>query len=439
MERSFVRRATRCSIAAIAVATSLLAHVPVATAAPPLTLAEAQRRAVERSSQLVARQSAAAAAREMAVAAARLPDPIARFEITNLPVEGEDRFSLTRDSMTMRNIALMQEFTRPEKRQARAARFEREAERWSAERASDTAAIRRDTALAWLDRFYAEAMAAVIAEQREAATDEAGATDAAYRAGRGNLADTLAARSALIALDDRASELARRRDAARIALARWIGDDDDATLAGSPDVDTLPFDPRTLEADIRHHPQIAVLDRREAVAAAEVSVAQAERKADWTLEVMYSVRGSAYTNMISVGVAVPLQWDRGHRQDREIAARLALQDEARAEREDLLRAHVAEVRAMLVEWRSNRERSARYTRELLPLAVERTQALLAAWRGAKASLADVLVARRSEIDVRMQALQLDWDAARAWAQLAFLAADAGPAGPVLPSSTKENP
>jgi hypothetical protein len=150
MERSFATRAAHRAIAAIVLAASLVA--PAAAAAAPLTLAEAQRRAVERSSQLVARQSAAAAAREMAVAAARLPDPIARFEISNLPVEGEDRFSLTRDSMTMRNIALMQEFTRPEKRQARAARFDREAERWSAERAADTAAIRRDTALAWLDR-----------------------------------------------------------------------------------------------------------------------------------------------------------------------------------------------------------------------------------------------------------------------------------------------
>jgi hypothetical protein len=39
----------------------------------------------------------------------------------------------------------------------------------------------------------------------------------------------------------------------------------------------------------------------------------------------------------------------------------------------------------------------------------------------KASLADVLVARRNEIEVRLQALALEADAARAWAQLAFLA------------------
>jgi hypothetical protein len=60
---------------------------------------------------------------------------------------------------------------------------------------------------------------------------------------------------------------------------------------------------------------------------------------------------------------------------------------------------------------------------LLPLVSGRTQATLAAYRGAKASAADVLLARRNEIDVRIQALQLDMDTARLWAQLNFLAPD----------------
>ncbi len=60
-----------------------------------------------------------------------------------------------------------------------------------------------------------------------------------------------------------------------------------------------------------------------------------------------------------------------NRQDREVAAKLAMVDQARAERDDMLRAHVAEVRAMIAEWENDRERSARYAREVLPLATER--------------------------------------------------------------------
>ena len=55
---------------------------------------------------------------------------------------------------------------------------------------------------------------------------------------------------------------------------------------------------------------------------------------------------------------------------------------------------------MLLQWQNDREHLGQYPRELVPLATERTQATLAAYRGAKASLIDALVARRAEIDVR---------------------------------------
>ena len=85
-------------------------------------------------------------------------------------------------------------------------------------------------------------MLAVVGEQSRQARAEVEGAEAAYRAGRGNLADVLAARSALVMLDDRASEFGRKVRAARIALARWIGDRADAPLAGRPAIDTLALD-----------------------------------------------------------------------------------------------------------------------------------------------------------------------------------------------------
>jgi outer membrane protein TolC len=98
---------------------------------------------------------------------------------------------------------------------------------------------------------------------------------------------------------------------------------------------------------------------------------------------------------------------------------LALVEQAKAERDEMLRAHVAETRTMIAEWENDRERSARYERELIPLAKQRTEAVVGAYRGNKASLADLLAARRNEIDVRIQALQLQAETARLWAQLNF--------------------
>ena len=422
MKKQSAAQAARQFAIAIALALFAAKSSP-AIADVPLTLAEAQRQAIARSQMLVAQDFAVRASREMAVAAAQFPDPVASLGINNLPVNGPDAWSVTRDFMTMRSVGVMQEITRTEKREARAERFDREAEKSLAEKTARIAAIQRDTALAWLDRYYAEAQLAIVDEQHRQAQSEIDAAEGAYRAGRGNLADIVGARSALVMLDDRASELSRRIGSAKIALARWVGDSADAPLTGKPAIDAIRLDRRTLDEAFAHHPQIAVLAKQEEIAAADVKVAQANKKPDWSVQLMYSVRGPAYSNMISVGVSVPLQWDQANRQDREVAAKLAMRDQARAEREDMLRAHTAEVRAMIAEWENDRERSTRYERELVPLASERTEATLGAYRGAKASLADLLVARRNEIDVRLQALQLELETARLWAQLNFLVPD----------------
>jgi len=422
-------RAAPAAILRLATLAAVLLYalrVPVAIAAEvPLTLAEAKRRAVERSQSLTAQDAAISAAREMAVAAGQLPDPVLSVGIDNLPVDGPDAWSIGRDFMTMRKIGLMQEMTREEKRGLRAQRFEREAEKDRADKRVMIASIQRDTALAWLDRYYAEAMASVVADQQQQARLEIEAAESAYRAGRGGQADVYAARSALIALDDRASDLDRRVRNAKTMLGRWVGVAGDSPLAGEPSIDAIAVDPRTLDSDIEHHPEIAALARQVDVAVAEAKVAEANRTPDWSVQVTYSQRGSAYSNLVSFGVSVPLPWDRAHRQDREVAAKLAIADQARAQREDMLRAHTAELRAQIAEWENGRERRARYEQQMIPLARDRTAAALSAYRGGKASLADVLAARRNEIDVRMQALQLQADTARLWAQLNFLVPDDG--------------
>jgi outer membrane protein TolC len=423
IRKTVLRFSARIFLARILLTTmagSLALAINVHAAEAPLTLAEAQRRAVERSSQLVAQDFSIAALRDLAVAAGQLPDPVLKVGVDNLPVTGRDRGSLNNDFMTMRRVGVMQEITGSDKRKLRANRLELEAQKTVAEKTVATAAIERDTALAWLDRYYADAMAAVVAEQGEQARLEIQSAEGAYLAGRGSQADIFAARGALAAFDDRASEIKRRIRNADTLLARWIGNTPALSLAEKPATDSIRLDPATLDTALAHHPQIAVLSRQVELAETEAKLAKANEKADWTIEVAYQQRSAAYSNMVSVGLSIPLQWDRKNRQDRELSAKLAMAEQAKAEREDMLRAHVAETRSMIDEWQDDRERHLRYDNELIPLANQRTLATIAAYRGGKASLMEVLAARRNVIDVRIQALQLATDTDRLWAQLNFL-------------------
>jgi outer membrane protein TolC len=392
----------------------------VSAAEPPLTLAEAQRLAVSRSLQLQGQQRAISASRDMAVAAGQLPDPVLSAGIDNLPVSGEDRYRTGADFMTMRRIGLAQELTSGDKRRLRAARYDGEAQKTLAEQELTHAAIERDTALAWLDRYYAQAATALAAQLVSQSQLEIDAADSAYRGGRGSQSDALAARASLVLARDRAADLSRRERVAGIQLARWTGLAADAPLAEKPDIAALPFDPDGLTTALAHHPDITVMKAQVDIARTDANLAKAARSADWTVSVAFQQRGGAYSNMVSVGLSIPLQWDRKNRQDRELAAKLALADQADADRDEALRSHQAEVAAMIEEWRSNRQRQDRYRQELLPLSASRAEAVLAAYRGGKASLADVLAARRGDTEARLQALQLEADTARLWAQLNFL-------------------
>ena len=128
---------------------------------------------------------------------------------------------------------------------------------------------------------------------------------------------------------------------------------------------------------------------------------------------------------ILIGFSVPIQWDQKNRQDRDIAAKLAVAEQSKVERDDMLRSHIADTRILINEWENGRERITRYRDTLRPLAHQRTEATVAAYRGGKASLADVLAARRAEIDLLLQIVQLQADTAQRWARLNYLIPDDG--------------
>lgn len=407
-----------------------------------LTLDQSLRVAQGRSLQLVAQDAAAAASREMAVLAAQLPDPTLKVGINNLPVNGPDRFSLTRDFMTMRSVGVMQEITRRDKLKARSARFDREADVAEAGRWVALANLRRDTAMAWLERYYHEQMLVVLKTQRAEAALPIEAADASYRAGRGTQADVFAARASMAQIDDRIRQTEAQVATARIRLARWVGDNASQPLAAKPDVSTLNWNTASLDSRLQHHPQIALMVKQEEVARAAVDIAQSNTRSDWSVELMFNQRGSAYANMVSLNLSIPFQFDPKNRQDREVSAKLAVVEQLRAEREEATREDLAQIRIWLQQWQSNRDRLEHYDGAQIPLAADRTRAALAAYRGGSGSLAAVLEARRMEIEASLDRLRLEMETASLWARLEYLiptqqlAAGDGPARSPEPIAAK---
>ena len=98
---------------------------------------------------------------------------------------------------------------------------------------------------------------------------------------------------------------------------------------------------------------------------------------------------------------------------------MAQVEQARALKEEALRQHLAEARAVWADWEAATGRLQRFDETLLPLSRERSQLALAAYRGGQGSLAAALEARRLEIELRLQQLQLAAEQGRAYAQLLY--------------------
>ena len=404
-------------------------------AQPALTLPEAQRIALSRSQQLVAQDAAAKGLRELQAAAGRLPDPVLKLGIDNLPLNGPDRLSLTRDFMTMRRIGVMQELPRAEKRQLKVERLQRDSQRVLAERELAVATVRRETALAWIERHYALAQLELLRQQAQETRLQIQGAEIAFKSGRGSQADFFGARAALAMLQDKQLQTERQVQRAALMLARWIGPDAAAQPASGPIPWQESAQAQHLSADhLQRLPQLGVLAAQVQAAETEVRQAEANTRADWTVEATYSQRGPAYSNMVSVGVSIPLQLDRANRQDRETAAKVAALSESRATFEEALRTHEAELRVLLNDWSAGKDRVAMLTAHLLPAARQRTEAALTTYRSGKSELGAVLTARRDEVDARLQLLALEMETARLWAQLNYLTADADP-----PVNAKELP
>ncbi len=393
-------------------------------AAPSLSLTDAQRIAVGDAPQIDAQAATLRAAQQASLGAGELADPKLIIGIDNIPTDGADRFNLTRDFMTMRKIGFMQDFTRDEKLKLRGDRAFAEVQKESAILALSQFNLRRDVALAWIERYFAERQLDLLRTLARESELQVATADATLAGGKGQAADPFAARLAVAQLADRIIDAERNIARARANLARWIGTAPALQpLDAAPAFDQLSHANQALTGNLETHPSLGMYAPLQAIANSEMKLADAAKRPDWTLEVAFAQRGPAYSNMLSIGVRIDLPIFQSRRQDPALASKVALVEQVRAQAEDARRAHAAEIEAMLADWNAAKSRLQRYASALLPLASERTVVALASYRGGKGDLAPVLEARRGEIEIRMNQLQTEADLARAWAQLNFLLPD----------------
>lgn len=385
---------------------------------PSFTLDAALQSATDHSASMQAAQASVRASSEAAVKAGQLPDPMLKAGIDNLPVNGGQRFTVGQDFMTMRRIGIEQEWVSGDKRRLRSALANEQVGRERAGYLAQLASVRQQTATAWLNAVYAKQALALQQALLDHMNHEFDATKASYRGAKASAADVVQARAMLAQTQDQWLKARQVYQTALIALSRW-------TAVPASDVTGTPPAPESfvssLPPDELRVSQPALITAADdiAVAEADTAVANSERRPNWTWEVAYQQRGGAYSNMVSVGVTIPLPLNRRNRQNRDVAEKAELATKARLVYEDTLRQVQADIRTQSETLASGRERIANLSASLLPAADQRVQLANAAYRAGTGSLADTFAARRAQLDAQLQVLDLRRDVSQTWAQLEY--------------------
>ncbi|WP_322064181.1 TolC family protein [Burkholderia ubonensis] len=411
-----LRRRVPCRVHTL-VAALLVAGVAHAQQAP-FTLDAALQSATDRSSSMQAAQASVRASSEAAVKAGQLPDPMLKAGIDNLPVNGPQRFTIGQDFMTMRRIGIEQEWVSGEKRRLRSALANEMVGRERAGYLVQLANVRQQTAAAWLNAVYANKALALQQALLDHMRHELAATNASYRGANASAADVVQAQAMLAQTQDQVLKAQQAYQTALIGLSRWTAVPV-SEVSGEPPapesfVSSLPPDQLRLS-----QPTLVAAADDIAVAEADSAVADSERSPNWTWELAYQQRGGAYSNMVSVGVTIPLPLNRKNRQNRDVAEKAELATKARLMYEDALRQVQADIRAQSATLASGRERIANLGRSLLPAADQRVQLANAAYRAGSGSLADTFAARRAQLEAQLQVLDLKREVSQTWAQLEY--------------------
>lgn len=393
---------------------ALLALLANAANAAPLTYSAALKLAEVSAPVLQARAADVRAAQSSAIAAGRLPDPKLAFGVEGFPVSGPYAGRPGADDFSDVRVGVMQDVPNGAKRRSARERAAADIGAAQTSQVAQAREVRLNTALAWIDLFYAKRRLTALDDIDKALAPLRDAAPSQLASGAMRAAQTLEPEQLTAVLGDRRADLVAAVAKARSELARWTGDAD-AEVAGDPP--DFPIDAAALHAGLNRLPALAVYDAMGRQADADVDAAKADKHSDWGWELAYQHRDPRFGDMVMVQATVSLPLFASTRQDPIIAARTETAGRVRIEREAARRELLASLNAGLADHAMHHDRLHRALETLVPLAKRRADLEIAGYAAGTATLSDVLQAFLALAEARIDAVNRDADVARDGARI----------------------
>ncbi len=309
----------------------------------------------------------------------------------------------------MTTLGVMQDMPNADKRRAARTRADADIGFAQASQSVEARDVRLNTALAWVDLYYAKQKLAALDEVAKAIAPIQSSAPSQLSSGALRPAQSLDAEQLQASLSDRRADLVADIARARAELVRWTGDDT-ADVSGSPP--DYAVDPATFRTNLGHNPNLALYGAASRQADADVAMARADKRPDWGWDVTYQHRDGMYGDMVSTGVTFSLPLFSKSRQDPIIDAKTQAATRARLDQDAMHRQLQAQLDADLADHVMHHDRLMRAQTTLVPLAQKKADLELASYGAGTATLSDVLAAQLALAEARIDALSREADVVR---------------------------
>ena len=369
--------------------------------AGPLTFDDALARAQAVAPSIKSKALGADAFRSARIAAGQLPDPKLALGVDSFPISGPLAFEPSRDNFTWVRIGVSQDVPNLAKRRAQRGRADADIALADAGTLVEVRVVAVQTAIAWINLTFAERRLAALDDVLTRLGRFVRTSPSAVASGSARPAQTLVGRAAMARLHDRRDELVSAVARTKADLTRWTGEAD-PEIAGA--VPALGVDPVRLRAALGRHPSLGLLSAQATRADADLRLAQADRRADFGVDVSYQRRDPRFGDYVSAGVTVGLPLFKKHRQDPLILARVADAASVRAGSDAALRALTADLDVGLADHVMHHDQWIRARDILQPLAQERVTLETGSYAAGRAGLIDLVDAHATLANAILETL-----------------------------------
>ena len=383
-----------------------------------MTLADAERIAINNDPLIAESKAMEESYRERSVAADRWPDPKLKFGISNISME---TYNFEDEPMTQLVVGVSQRFPSWGELDAKSGQLSALAGATATEAKDKELHTRLGVRKSWLEVYYQYQAEQLVKQSTEVFDQLKEITRLQYRAGRGSQRDVVSAQLEKSLLQDKQTMIHTQWRAALAQLNKWIGNAGllEELDTNFPELATPPSN-QQLKSAVERHPWLLAAKTRVNAAEKGVDYADAQKWPGWSLDLQYGQRGAERADLGSAMINMDLPLFTGNRQNRQVKASQAELTATQRKMDDQRRQLYEQLDIQWSIYDQVDQRLSLYENQVLSEAKQNAEAALSAYQAGVIEFGIVVRARLTELNSELQYLKLKVDKAKAQVELLYL-------------------